>query len=320
MNKLLIRILNKTRRVIGRQATRPVGKKSVALHCQGQSASDLIRSKLTGPEPAMITRFGNTEMNALLRHWSQKSGNFLQNSWGYVMGKQGPFWWDDKTRNMLRDLTGVFPCDDDTLVRFSEKYLVDLKQIDVLGSWLEGEVEIAPLFPDAKLVPLSDLEPFYHQDPWTTALEGRTVLVIHPFDESIRRQYEKRTSLFAEPKMLPQFKLKTLKTVQSLGGQANGFKTWFEALDSMCEQVRQIEFDVALIGAGGYGLPLAAFVKRMGRKAVHLGGATQLLFGIRGKRWDERPFYQGLYNEHWSRPLSNETPSCYQSVESGCYW
>jgi hypothetical protein len=38
---------------------------------------------------------------------------------------------------------------------------------------------------------------------------------------------------------------------------------------------------------------------------VHLGGATQRLFGIRGKRWDERPFFQNLYNEHWTRPLAS---------------
>jgi hypothetical protein len=34
------------------------------------------------------------------------------------------------------------------------------------------------------------------------------------------------------------------------------------------------------------GLPLAAAIKAMGRPALHLGGALQLLFGIRGRRWE----------------------------------
>jgi phytoene dehydrogenase-like protein len=88
----------------------------------------------------------------------------------------------------------------------------------------------------------------------------------------------------------------------------------------MCAQINALDFDVAIIGAGAYGLPLAAHIKRLGKKAIQLGGATQILFGIRGRRWDRMPFFQGLYNEHWVRPLPEETPLNFQSVEDGCYW
>ena len=40
-------------------------------------------------------------------------------------------------------------------------------------------------------------------------------------------------------------------------------------------------FDIALIGCGAYGFPLAAFVKGIGKKAVHIGGPLQLFFGIK---------------------------------------
>jgi hypothetical protein len=135
------------------------------------------------------------------------------------------------------------------------------------------------------------------------------VLVIHPFEASIRKQYEKRAVLFEDPRILPAFTLKTLKAVQSIGENPKGFETWFDALDWMCARVREIEFDVALIGAGAYGLPLAAYVKGLGKKAVHLGGASQIMFGIKGKRFDQWPEYQKLYNEHWTRPLPEETPA-----------
>ncbi|MGA1369100.1 MAG: hypothetical protein ACO394_11355, partial [Blastocatellia bacterium] len=119
---------------------------------------------------------------------------------------------------------------------------------------------------------------------------------------------------------LPKFELILLPAVQSIAGSRTKYSTWFEALDDMSERIEQINFDVAIIGAGAYGMPLAAFVKSLGKKAIHLGGATQILFGIKGARWDQRPEYSQLYNEFWSRPDSSEIPSNYQRVENGCYW
>ena len=150
-----------------------------------------------------------------------------------------------------------------------------LARLIALGAWCPGEAALASYFPTATIVRLEDLELYYCSEPWTTALEGQAVLVLHLFDRSIRKQYEKREVLFADARMLPGFTLKTFQTVRSLGGNGSGLSPWFDALDWMCDRVREIEFDVALIGAGAYGLPLAAFVKSIGRKAVHLGGTRR---------------------------------------------
>ncbi|MDE3274907.1 MAG: hypothetical protein PUJ80_02655 [Verrucomicrobiota bacterium] len=77
-----------------------------------------------------------------------------------------------------------------------------------------------------------------------------------------------------------------------------------------------------LIGAGAYGMSIGAYVKReLGKKALHLGGIKQLLFGIKGRRWDARPKYtNGLYNDAWSRPLDAERPQNFMQIESGGYW
>jgi hypothetical protein len=330
MDGLNIRIMRKALRLAHKAFRVPEldsdlddGHPDMDVHAEGQAASDLIRERLLAAEPCMISRFGSNELNTALRRANRRSRSFVLNAWRHARGEQGPFWWDDAIRKHMRNEAGLFPCTDNTLIRFADGFLSDLWEVDVLGSWARGERDLAPYFPQAKIVPLRNLEPYYHKDPWTTALERRNVLVIHPFEISIRQQYEKRALLFADRRILPEFALKTFKSVQSIAGNDCGFNTWFEALDWMCERVREIEFDVALIGAGAYGLPLAAFVKRMGRKAVHLGGATQLLFGIRGKRWDYQPWYpelQKLYNEHWVRPLPEEIPNGYQTVESGCYW
>jgi hypothetical protein len=126
--------------------------------------------------------------------------------------------------------------------------------------------------------------------------------------------------LFGGKEVLPDLDLLTMPAVQSIAGQNPGFPDWFAALDSMRTRIAQTQFDVAIIGAGAYGLPLAAFVKQLGKQAIHLGGSTQVLFGIRGRRWDDRPEVNRFYNNYWVRPSSAETPQRSDTVEQGCYW
>ena len=47
-------------------------------------------------------------------------------------------------------------------------------------------------------------------------------------------------------------------------------------------------------------------------------GALQLLFGIRGKRWDDHPIISKLYNDAWVRP--EEGLAHKEKVEGGSYW
>jgi len=66
---------------------------------------------------------------------------------------------------------------------------------------------------------------------------------------------------------------------------------------------------------------LGAFIKRdLGKTALHLGGLTQILFGIRGRRWEADSKYNALYTDSWTRALPHETPSANARVENGCYW
>ena len=122
-----------------------------------------------------------------------------------------------------------------------------------------------------------------------------------------------------------------IKAVQSLGEGDSRFSDWFEALRWMENEIDKRDYDVCLIGCGAYGLPLAAHVKRRGKQAIHLGGALQLLFGIKGKRWEDPMYgvkewripqgsYSSLINEYWVRPDSTDTPKSSIAVEGGCYW
>lgn len=113
--------------------------------------------------------------------------------------------------------------------------VVDSKQLDILGVWQSEEEFIKKEFKLGYLgIFLRNLEPFWSKQPWTRYLEGKKVVVVHPFAETIMLQYENnRDKLFKNPNVLPLFKsLRVVKAVQSLGGEFN-FETWFDALDYM---------------------------------------------------------------------------------------
>ena len=55
--------------------------------------------------------------------------------------------------------------------------------------------------------------------------------------------------------------------------------------------------------------------------SFHLGGGNQLLFGIRGKRWDNSfSKYDWYGTKDWIRPMPEEIPQYNNLVEGGCYW
>jgi len=119
--------------------------------------------------------------------------------------------------------------------------------------------------------------------------------VVHPFIKSIKHQYEKRDKLFTNHDILPEFQsLKFVNAVVSNAGVKPKYKSWMESYQYMCNEIANCEYDVALIGAGAYGLPLAAFVKSQGKQAIQMSGSTQILFGIKGKRWDNHSFISKL--------------------------
>lgn len=222
------------------------------------------------------------------------------------------------TINMPRN-AGFFPISKDNLKRFSVLMEEDMHQVDILFSWRPEELLFKESLRGAFKASLSDT--YIHPEEeefWTKYLSGKKVLVIHPFASSIEQQYyNNRTKLFFRPDFIPEFSsLSTLKAVQSISGNNAGFETWFDALDHMKKAIDQIDFEIALIGCGAYGFPLAAYIKRIGKQAIQLGGVLQLFFGIKGKRWDN----WGIYNDYWVSPSIEETPQGFNSVENGCYW
>lgn len=276
-----------------------------------QDGNDRIAELISRNEPLLVARLGSVELSCLKFYLGKRGGKKI----GY----------SGKIKATMSNPAGFFPVDDASLDAFAELYLEHLPQVDAMGVWFNPYEDVIcnNYCRNAELIDFDSLEPFRFKNPWSSRLAGRKVLVVHPFALSIQKQYtEKRHLLFSSPDVLPDFELKTLKTVQSIAGSQVDFATWFDAYHHMCDQIAKVDFDICIIGAGAYGLPLASFAKQMGKQAIHLGGVTQILFGIKGRRW-EREYADStakLFNEHWVRPLPTETPAHKNKIEKGCYW
>jgi hypothetical protein len=266
-------------------------------------ANETIKQLIYNKKPFMISRLGSTELSVLR---------------SFREGKE----YNEKQNETIRSLSGFFPVNKSSLNKFSQLYFKSITNIDLLGIWFNPfeDVIANEVCPTARLTKLRSLEPYFSLSPWSEALKGKNVLVIHPFTESIKQQYLRRELLFENSNVLPEFNLITYTAVQSLGGINPEYDSWFDALAGMQHDISSLDFDVAIVGAGAYGLPLASFIKNMGKSAIHLGGATQLLFGIYGRRWEENPNFINFINEYWVRPLENEKPKSASNVENGCYW
>lgn len=281
-------------------------------------AQKIIVRLLQSDQPCMIARFGSVELQSVVDYlYPAKCSNiipFLQGdipSWGYA----------PSTIRTMHINAGFFPPTESMLNQFGQLMVDCMKEVDLLGSWRPEEELVMKYMPNVIRVPLPDLEPYYFDHPWTTALEGKRVLVIHPFEDTIRKQHARLDKLFADKRMTPHYELFTIKAIQSIAGnKPEGFNDWFEALEWMKREVDKKDFDIAIIGCGAYGFPLAAYVKQIGKKAIHLGGAVQYLFGIRSNAGEQSPRLKPLMNENWVYPSQEETPKGIEKVEDSRYW
>ena len=294
-----------------------VGSRYAGRRVLGDAETNaFIRSKIDSNDGFMAARFGAVELNYIYY--------FLCDQMGRTNLSQR-----QEALRMLCFNAGFFPKDEKMADKVAQLYLDSAAEMDLCGAWnifMEDYV-LNKYSEKSQITKLRYLEPWITKcgEPWTKALNGRKVLVIHPFSESMKKQYEHRKALFgngfAEDDILPPMDISFMQAVQSIGGGgAEGFASWFDAYKYMLEEIRKIDFEVAILGCGAYGFPLAAEIKKMGKKAIHLGGATQLWLGIKGKRWNSDPLVNRFYNEFWISPSEAEKPANADGVEGGCYW
>ena len=250
---------------------------------------------------ALIGRHGSTELTCILSEDPRKHGERLET------------------------YSGIFG---DHMTWLTD-YIEACKNADVFAAgWFEplAAAEMAYLRllnPGASLIPLRSLEPYYSESPWTGALVGQQVCVVSSFADSMRVQ---DLSSVWEKEILPDCNWSFIRSYYPPSisrGSCDwpaGINSWDKALDYLEDEVIKTGAKVVLIGCGGLAMPLAYRLKKKGLIAVVLGGAIQILFGIKGFRWENHSEISKFFNNAWVFPSADEVPLGAEKIEHGCYW
>ena len=223
---------------------------------------------------------------------------------------------------------GVYPTDMNSLEKFFNIYVDSIKSLNLCAEWIgsPGNYMETPYYdilcPHSHRVELTSLEPFYFEDPWSESIEAKRVLVISPFERSLHEQMIHREHIWKNKKILPKFELATIRTPLSAGINQTEYETWFDALDNFKEKIYQINPDFCIVGAGAWSLPLVSHCNSLDIDSIHLGGGTQILFGIMGNRWKNNTTVLQNKNEYWTRPSGEEIPTNGENmkIDNGDYW
>jgi hypothetical protein len=273
-----------------------------------QAGNDLIAESMS--KPSAVGKIGDSELRGLRKFLKHADASGMYRDWGH-------------SAIMMHRNAGVYPNDPAIFSRFCCEFLQALGSLDILAVWFRpGEASVRRKYaPDAKLVCLTALEPYFHQRPWSRVLAGKRVVVVSPFAQTIESQFKNRSKLWtAKPEVLPEFTLRTIRAPLSAALVKPVYSDWFVALKAMQDQMASEPFDIAVVGAGAWSIPLVAHAKSLGGWGIHLGGPTQILWGVRGGRWDSNHPVNCFFNGAWVRPRANEKPQTFRQVENGCYW
>lgn len=296
-------------KVTGKKLRSKIYGGNKVVHRQDKG-NNLLKKYMYDGQPFMFGRHGSNELLIAL--------NGLMKERGIIKNIDCEKW------ETACQHSGFFPNEEKNYIEFNKLLIDASEQCDMYGTFrMIGEDYYIKHFmkKNVKLTHLNMLDFWRYEEPYTYALQGKRVLVVHYLADQIKEQYKKRELLFENPKILPEFELQTMPAVQTIANERdNRFNNWFEALDYMKNEIKKYDFDIALLGCGAYGMPLAAEIKKMGKQAIYMGGVIQMLFGIYGRRWDAEPKAKVLKNEHWVMPDPDLKPKKSDTVENGCYW
>lgn len=269
----------------------------------------ILTSAILASKPFAVARLGGVEASIVM--WAKETPQFS-------FGKHLPRIFSDTAQGASN--AGIRPRNKVSYRAFAELAWDSLTCLDLQGVWLSGfETAYLSKLPKRVLYNVETIGPDgLNPSHWIRALFGKRILIISPFANTIQAQIPKMADIWPE---IPWLASTDFDVVQFPYLIDDDFpETWWEVYERIGQVVSAANYDVALVGCGGLGLPFAALAKRSGRVGIHLGGHLQLLFGIYGQRHLHHEWHRKHINEAWVRPDSNEVPKSAMRVEGGCYW
>ncbi len=236
----------------------------------------------------------------------------------------------------MKNNAGIKISNFDSAIKYSKCYLKSFENSDMYAVWPPWSAVYKPIKQSHDYITSkykvgehqgkiwANVFEIYHYlyNPWTWVLRGKRLLIISPFEESMKKKLDVRKEIYGVD-LFPECEFVFIRPPQTQGDQeSREFDVELNAFFSQLEKLKD-DFDIALCSCGGYGNMVCDYIyDKINKSAIYVGGALQMYFGIYGTRWiKDRPDILRIYlNKHWTRPNDNEKPKNFQNVEGSCYW
>lgn len=276
-----------------------------------------IQSALKAKKGFLVGRNGTIEMQTLLTRFYQNT--FYQ-----------------EQLLILDKHAGVFPGTAGSVQSWVSETIDSIKSCDLLvAGWYtpfaSQELQfLQTIGRRSHFLPLRSLEPYYvpHEYMWSRYLLWRKVAVVSSFANLCVEQAKHAKEIWGDRHtgILPEAEYIPIQTGYSpvlAKGRADwpeGVTCWQDAVSYVVKQVLDSNAEIVLIGCGGLSLPIGRRLKEAGKVCIVMGGAIQVLFGIKGNRWKDHSVISRFWNDAWVYPPLDRTPGGATEIEGGCYW
>ena len=269
----------------------------------------IMTSAILEPKPFAVARLGGVEASLVM--WAKQIPKFS-------FGKHIPRLFSDTAQGATN--AGIRPRNKESYKAFADLAWDSLKCLDLQGVWVSGfEAAYLSSLPNRVLYNVETIGPNgVNPSHWVRALVGKRVLVISPFANTIHCQIPKLAHVWPDLPWLAYTDFDVIQFPYLIDDDCP--EAWWEVYGRIGQVISAGNYDVALLGCGGLGLPFAALAKKSGRIGIHLGGHLQLLFGIYGQRHLNHEWHRKHINDSWVRPDLREVAKSANRVEGGCYW
>jgi len=228
---------------------------------------------------------------------------------------------------------GVFPANLNFCLDYSKFYIDHIKNLDCLGIfYYHNEEEMIKFYKlKNKLISSINQEPDRSipndkKNCYLHCFKDKKILLICPFAKFLKKRANKETFekvwSKTEKKWFYPKKIEALEFPYGFDNKTHEkYTNVFNLIEHLKNEIQKKDFDIALIAAAGIAVPLASYIKSIGKIGISLGGHLQILFGVYGKRWEEKKEYQKNYfNENWIKLPNKYKPKQTDVCDDGAYW
>ena len=227
----------------------------------------------------------------------------------------------------------LFPRDSEFYARYNDFYISHIRNLDALGLFgVPSEARLVKYYGlQVPMMMFRDQEPdrSVPNDPALCYLQffrSKRILLVTSQADVLRERANQRTfeavwRKTGKPWFCPE-SVEALSFPYGWDPQTQAeYGDSLELFKSIVGKIRYREFDVALIAAGGLGVPLASEVKKLGKIGLSLGGHLQALFGVIGRRWRAQENWLNDYvTEDWIDMPDPRSEWRVTGADGGAYW